>query len=282
MSVRIDDPDTSRPTRGGGARSALLVVAGLVVVGLLVWSFVPAGGGGGDEPADELSRTRGEVPTGALAQGTASADLDGATRQVSGVPRGFPQTVDGAVQSYVASLGTFAAGMAGLTAGELETFVRDFTGTTTDYSTIAADKRALLGLDDQGRVIDGQAGDAVVSACPPDLGAYRTSDVVPADGAPTSVTVSYWGPCVYGIGSTTNRERLNVVWQETTATMTWSDGDWRLATGAQPPQDKAPAPADLNRPNTTFAQRSALLGEGWSLFQGASQDWPSEILGEEP
>ena len=56
MSVRIDDPDTSRPTRGGGARSALLVVAGLVVVGLLVWSFVHAGGGGGDRDLAEAGR----------------------------------------------------------------------------------------------------------------------------------------------------------------------------------------------------------------------------------
>ncbi|MDO9380938.1 MAG: hypothetical protein Q7T56_19005 [Nocardioidaceae bacterium] len=281
MSVRIDDPDTAQPSRGGGVRAALVVVVGLVVVGLLVWSFVPAG----DDPAersDRLSRTGDTTATGSLERGTASADLAGATRQVAGVPRGFPQTVDGAVESYVASLGLFAAGMARLTAAELATFVRDFTGTDTDYSALAADKRALLGLDDQGRVIDGRAGDAVVSACPPDLGAYRTSDVAPADGAPTSVTVSYWGPCVYGVGSTTHRERLDVVWQQTTATMTWTSGDWRLAPGAQPPAARAPSPTDLNRPDTTFAQRAALLGDGWSLFSGASQAWPTELLGQEP
>lgn len=283
MTIHIDEPPTpGTPRRRTPGRTSWVVVGGLVALALAVWLFGPTGS---TDPARPSPTTRtpddpGPLPDG-LAKGTASAAFEDSTRRVSGVPRGFPRTTDGAVEAYVSSLGTFVMGMATMTDDELDTFTGDFMTGNLDFGLLAADKKALVGLDRDGRLQGGEAGDKLYSSCPPELGAYR------ADARSASeVVVRYWGPCIYGAGSETNREKLNVVWQSTSGTMRFVDGDWRLvpgAPGSAPPAGaKAPAPANVNRPDTSYAERERLLGAGWQLFDGASQDWPTQLLGQRP
>lgn len=283
MTIHIDEPPASvapRPRRPG--RTPLVVVAGLVVLALAVWLFGPSGSAEPAKPAPtpRASDKSEPLPDG-LDRGTATATFEDATRRVSGVPRGFPQTTDGAVEAYVSSLGTFVMGMATMSDAELDTFTRDFMTGTLDYGPLAADKKALIGLDQDGRLQGGEAGDKLYSSCPPELGAYRSQVK-----STSEVVVTYWGPCIYGAGSETNREKLNVVWQSTSGTMRFVDGDWRLVPGtpgaASPTGAKAPAPANVNRPDTSYAERAQLLGAGWQLFDGASQGWPTQLLGQRP
>lgn len=261
MTVTVDEPQGTEARRGF-RRAAAALVALLVLAGLVWWSVADHGSRrpGGTSATHGSSGANG---SSGLGTGTAAADLRLASRSVSGVPRGFPQTVDGAVQAYVASVGTFVMGMAGLSDAQLATFVRDFTGADLDYRPLAAQKRQVVGL----AAADASPNRALYAACPPALGAYKAVRTSAAD-----VTVSFWGPCVYGLDRP-GGGRLDVVWQWSTARMRWSEHDWRLvpaSTGALP---RAPRPSDVDRPATTYAERARLLGPGWRLFDGAAQRW---------
>src|SRR5699024_3381886 len=107
----------------------------------------------------------------------------------------------------------------------------------------------------------------------PQFGAYKV-----AKNSDDSYEVSVWGPVVYGPGSPDDLNDLQVLWAGTKVNMIWQDGQWRVeGEGDSLSQDYSPQ--DINRPDVSFQERQELLGDGWQLYEGASEEWPRDLLG---
>lgn len=261
------------------------VVAIAVVAGLLVWHFT---GGADENSGGGESHGANAAPIPApLVQGTASADFKLATKEVAGVPRGFPQTIDGAVEAFAASMGQLHVVGADLTASERDQLLEDVGyGEVPGIATLVKKAQSHYHLTADGQPAAGEAGDRFYSDCLPQYGMYNAQKATPNLSAPTRVLVTTWMPCVEGVGSPTHIDDLRIKWSTDIGWVSWSSGDWRLVPAAPPSPPKVPAPADTLRPNVSVAERAELAaGEGkgfWELFRGYSEKWPTDLLGPEP
>ncbi|MGJ9414431.1 hypothetical protein ACHAAC_17155 [Aeromicrobium sp. CF4.19] len=258
------------------AKPWVLIVTAVAVTALVVGAGVffligdsdpsDAGAGGSENPS-----------TNTLPTGEASVDLRTATGSVAGFPRRFPQSEAGAVEAYLGW--SLAPAEAIQQPNEvLEEYYADVMP-PEDAAAEAADvfaERDAFGLDEQGRFM-GQPGTQPYADCLPEYGAYR-SDMA----SKTEVEVEVWMPCVGGIGSPADTSNVIVFWSQSSALMTWRDGDWRTSSADMPDGTEAPTPASKEEVNVSFTERAQILGGGWEMFDGASQVWPVELLGQEP
>lgn len=296
MALRVRDvqPAAGTPQNTGrGPRGPVGLIAGviaLVVLAVLItWLLMrdPTGPSGEGEAGGEPAAR--EIPAG-LEQGEASADFTLATEQLHGVPRGFPQTVPGAVEAASAMAEATKFLSAERPSDEREDLLVELLppeAVTPELETVLVERaRDRYGLTEEGQPIGGQPGDQFVNECLPEFGLYRVTGTEPAAGeTPRLVEMEIWMPCVQGTGSSQNIDALRLDWGVTYNAVEWRDGDWSI-TDERGQQDLDPLiPAEELFPNVSVEERAELVadrGEGWMLYQGWSEEWPTEVLGEEP
>lgn len=295
-STRSQQPKTAAPTLGGrrrptGVGLVVLALLTLVVVGVIVYVNRDEAKSPPETPKEPQAVA---LPPG-LKAGGASSTFDLSTRTVGGVGRGFPQTVDGAVEASAASLEfTRTAGLE-LPAEDRQVLLDEFgyadAGDVDQVIEAAQDRE---GLDENGQPLDSQPGDRYYNECLPQYGMYNTltTEKQPATvdefgPAPTDMWVLIWAPCIEGIGAPEHIDDLRVSWDVYPLRWTWSDGDWQLASNDrwEWPDDSVLTPRDLQRPNVSLKERAELFGDDlthWQLFAGYSEEWPTNLLGPEP
>lgn len=102
------------------------------------------------------------------------------------------------------------------------------------------------------------------------FGAYQVIEMV----GNTKCRVQLWAPGVSGIGS--ELTDLEVSWFINDLTLTWHDGDWRIA-DSEPYRD-GPYPSDPGQVNPSFEERARTIGTtGWRLVANATAEWPSQL-----
>ena len=250
---------------------------GLIVAGLVVLAAVIAGGvyfvaTGDDSEGDGDGR---EPSTNVLPTGEASVDLSTSTSSVAGFPRGFPQTEAGAVEAYLAWATAPSEAVQ-----QPDEVLKEYYADVMPPEVAAAeaadifDGRETVGLDETGQFM-GEPGTQPYYDCLPEYGAYRSEA-----RSDTEVEVELWMPCIVGVGSPSDTSELFVWWSQTPGLMQWRDGDWRMDEVSE--GTEAPTPANKEKVNVSFIERAQILGDGWEMFDGASQVWPVELLGEEP
>ncbi len=216
-----------------------------------------------------------------LPRGTATAAGKLSTRAVGAVPRGFPQSQDGAVEAAstmaAASLDMFRLPKDGRDALQKDWYAAS---PPADFEDNGRTWRAQNHLDDTGRLIDAGSGTPATgqrftSQCHPELGAYKVENYT---GTAAAVTV--WYPCVSGVLDPATATDLTGQWMLGQFTLSWTRGDWRLTMTGAGPYSSVPAPADEGQPVVTYAERARLLtgfGGGWRLYADASETAPAEV-----
>ncbi|NHA02093.1 hypothetical protein G5V59_27315 [Nocardioides sp. W3-2-3] len=273
--------------RRGGLLLALLALVVAFVVAVTVLT-------GGDDKPTTADPGPAPLPKG-LAVGDATATFDLATREVGGVPRGFPQTLAGAVEASAASLEATRTAGYEPAAPDRAAVQKEFGyDKASDIDEVIAAAQARDGLDGNGQPLDGEPGDRFYNECLPQYGMYRTmrgdalqtnNSDAPIPTPPTDVWVLTWAPCIEGIGSPTHIDNLRVKWNVYPLRWKWAANDWRLAVDDkwEWPEKDVPTPKDLLRPNVSLQERADLFGDGgWLLFKGYSEAWPTDLLGKEP
>lgn len=267
--VMLDEEVDRKPTR----RPWGLLLAAVAVTALIVAAvtyFVV-------QEDDDTTATKPDGPTtNVLPTGEAHIDLRTATGNVAGFPRRFPQTETGAVEAY---LGWVLAPGEALQQPDavLTQYYRDVMP-ADEAEREAAEifgNRDAFGLDENGAFV-GPQGSRPYSDCFPEYGAYRVDKK-----SETRVNVEAWMPCVAGVGSPSDTSDVYVLWSQTSGDMVWSNGDWRMSL-KDADYVEAPTPQNKEKVNVSFAERAQILGDDWQMFDGASQVWPVELLGEEP
>jgi len=261
------------------------LVAIAVVAGLLVWHFASGSDDGSGGGASKTVKPAA-IPA-PLVQGTASADYDLSTREVAGVPRGFPQTVDGAVEAFAAMDGQLSVVGADLTADARGQLLEDVGyGQLPGITSLVKQTQRRYHLTSDGQPTTGEPGDRFYSDCLPQYGMYHVGQVTPNQAKPTRVIVTVWMPRIQGIGSPSHIDDLRIDWSTDTAAVVWKNGDWRLPVEKAPEGPKVSPPSDRLRPNVSVAERAQLAAGNpngfWRLFKGYSEAWPTDLLGPEP
>jgi hypothetical protein len=184
----------------------------------------------------------------------------GGTREVNGIPAGFPGTVEGAVAAATTYLSVLSTGVMFDPVERPDVLAR-----IGDPQWLAAERAAVearyqdrareLGLDPTGRE---PAGKVLLCAAYPARGAFRVA------GKETSTArIEVWH----------YREQEVVPhgvlprggWQRTTVSLRRSGDDWKLA--AVPSTVDGPAPLGTGRIVPGVDERAALLGGGdWQLY----------------
>jgi hypothetical protein len=265
--------DYETPTDdGSGPRRRVLLAAVAAVAALLLALVVLRPGLDEDKPPAGPAASPSTAPPlakGGLPLGPAKANTPG-TRQVYGVPRGFPHTEAGAVEATTAAneaiykLLSWPAAIADEAAKDINA-----DGKGVDPKPAEA-WRKQMGLNAAGQVVDPQTGQVnpqltFYNSCYAEYGAYR---VVAAKA--DEVTVEMWFPCLVGPGSDDDLSRVNVHWIMPRSTFVWMRGDWRDKISdlvENPPEPTAPSLV-----NVSFAEREKLLpGEGWLLYADATE-----------
>jgi len=261
------------------------LVAIAVVAGLLVWHFTSGSDGGSGGGASKSAKPAA-IPA-PLVQGTASAGYDLSTKEVAGVPRGFPQTIDGAVEAATALTPFSRLLGASWTSSERQALLENLGYKNyPDLAQTVAKIQRYYNLNQDGQPASGEAGDRFYNDCLPQYGMYNVQKPRPSASKPTSVWVTVWMPCVEGIGSPSHIDNLHVQWDWYPAEMLWKDGDWQLSMTTSPSSSKPPVPKDKLRPNVSVAERADLVASApkgfWKLYRGYSEKWPTDLLGTEP
>ncbi|WP_461031622.1 hypothetical protein [Streptomyces mayteni] len=211
-----------------------------------------------------------------MARGGATAAAALATRSVSGLPRGFPHSEEGAVEAG-ASFASSVFVLHRMSSGDRWAYAQD---TMTDppskqlLDTEAVAFRANHGLSESGHVVNGDGGivqgTRFVSECHPALGAYRV-----ADSVEDRVEVDFWLPCLLGTVDQDGRAiELRARWQMGRMALRWDDGDWRVDALTRGPFDELVTPPDEGEFVTSLSQRAALLGADWLAFADARENRP--------
>ncbi len=240
---------SAQPGRAARRWKAVALVAGVAVLVLAVLAFALARDHAPEAavPEDNAASAPSSVEP---PRGEATAAARQATRTVSGLPRGFPRTEAGAVEagaSYVSSIDELYR----MTSFERWRYVRD--------AMVDPPSAARLDEDAEASSMNGAASD-----CHPQLGAYRV-----VESTPDEAVVDYWMPCL------TESAGVHLRWQMGRIALLWNAGDWRVGELTRGPFGQLVTPADKVNPVTTFAERLALLGEGWELFADATETWPA-------
>ncbi|ARQ69171.1 hypothetical protein [Streptomyces marincola] len=247
-----------RGTRSSGGRrwKAVVAAAGGGLLALAVLTFALPGDSG-DESAPDGGAAPGARPWPAeppRGQATAAAGL--ATRTVSGLPRGFPRSEAGAVEagaSYASSVDELYR----MSSAERWAYAYD----------ARLDPPSAARLDaDAAR----SSATGVGAVCRPELGAYR---VVAYTGE--EAVVDHWMPCLVGTEGRRGSDARTARWQMGRMALLWEAGDWRVTELARGPFERLVLPAEPDDPATRFAERLALLGEGWELYADATEHPPT-------
>ncbi|UCM87991.1 hypothetical protein [Streptomyces marincola] len=243
----------SAPPGPAGRRwKAVALVTGAVALALAVLAFALTRERAPEQAPADHAPSASPSPSADPPRGEATAAARGATRRVSGLPRGFARTATGAVEasaSYLASIDDLYR----MTSFERWRYARDAVVDPPSVTTLDADAAAALA--------DGSAAD-----CRPDLGAYRV-----VASSPDRAVVDHWMPCLAGpdpaLGGTEARAR----WLMGRAVLKWEGADWRVAELLRGPFDQLVTPADPDQPVVPLAERLALLGAGWELYADATE-----------
>lgn len=296
MATTMRNPSTtpSPPERRRGRTGLLVAVFALIVaVGAAVITIAGRDDDGPSGTPDPKPSAAPPVPDG-LKVGDATATFDLATREVGGVPRGFPQTVAGAVEASAASVEATRTAGYDLTQVDRAAIQKEFGyDKYADIDELMAKAQEREGLDVDGRPVDAQPGDRYYNECLPQYGMYRvlngdareTGKERPVPARPTDVWVLIWEPCVEGIGSPDHIDDLRVKWNVYLRRWKWENEDWRAVDEKwEWPDEEIPTPKDLMRPNVSLDERAELFRDapGWQLFRGYSEAWPTDLLGTEP
>jgi hypothetical protein len=279
------DEDGSAPGRlsgvlGGRRPPRWLMGAIPVVALLLVTAFGVIQRQSRNEPPSTTSApgTTAGAPGNQLPRGDAVFGAGG-TRDLHGVPVGYPQTRVGGIQAAL----NYAAGTGGLPVWNSLTrkpindyiYTDSVRGGAAISDDIVRKVQAQYQFDDFGRPLnpDGTVNPnmRLYAAYLGKYGAYRVANVAPDSERPTSITVEIWGPNVFGVGSRDDLTRVQVTWSTTILTVTWVNGDWRIS-DSRYPSARPPAPANPRRVNVPFEERARLLGAGWLVPANASED----------
>lgn len=217
--------------------------------------------------------------SGGLPRGTASAfGLDGATR-VSGVPRGFAHTTNGAVEAATTAAASVYT-VERMTPTDRAAYLSSVYG--AEPAGAEADAQSYQqqnNLNSQGQLLDPSTGqpsttEQFTSLCHPELGAYRV-----VDSSLNAVSVDVWQVCLTGtIGDGT--PQLTSSWDLGQFNMQWKGGDWQIASTGNGGVSTAPTPSQSGQVATTYAQRAQLLaptGGGWELYSDATDTPPAEM-----
>jgi hypothetical protein len=265
--------DYETPTDDGSGRRRVLFAAVAAVAALLLALVVLRPGLGEDNPpaGPATSPTTGPpLAKGGLPLGPAKANAPG-TRQVYGVPRGFPHTEAGAVEAATAAneaIYKILSSPDSVIAEIGQGLSADGRGDFDPRDTAAWRKQQ--GINAAGQVVDPQTGQVIpqltfYNSCYAEYGAYRVTS-----SKPDEVTVEMWFPCLVGPGSDDDLSRVRVYWIMPRSTFVWVRGDWHDKVTDL--LDDPPEPTSPSLVNVSFAEREKLLrGEDWVLYADATE-----------
>lgn len=298
MNVRIDyeggAPKPRRVSTSGPAgpgrpprkrKRKDLVLFGAVGAGVLALVVAIATSGGNDTndetppaPSTSVGMPAPATDAPGLTRGKATAAGVLGTRRLSGVPRGFPKTADGAVESVT----TGAAqnyGILRMTKEDRTALLRAAYVHPPDLESQASAWRAQNNLNDAGQLMDPATGLAsserrFTSLCHPEEGAFKLESFT---GTEASVTV--WEVCITGVISPVKPNNLSVEWSLARFDLTWVGDDWKInAVGGG--SYTLPTLANPGTAAPSYQERAralAALGTGWNLYADASATMPAEL-----
>ena len=254
----------TRPARRGWWVAAAVVVLLLIAVaaGLVQRSSAPP-------PATPAPAPQGSalspLPTGSVVLG------GGGTGSVHGVPTGFAPTPEGGVAAAVNDAALAHANPRLLQddqrhAIETALYSPTYRGKRIDDTTAPA-LRAQMGLNEAAQPRDPATGgidwsQQVRMQCLAQYGAYRVDEATP-----THAAASVWMPCVFGITPGSSAAGANIVWTTAKSTVDNENGQWRWTQFQDLP---GPQPANPSTPVVSLRERARLLGPGWALPVGAT------------
>lgn len=256
--------EQTRPPRRGwwlaAAVALLLLIA--VVAGLANRTSTPQRASPAPAPAPESTSP---LPTGRVVLG------GGGTGSVYGVPVGFPPTPDGGVAAAVNDA-VFAHVSPHLLqddqrhAIEAAVYSPNYRGQHLDDAT-AAGGRAQLGLNEAAQPRDPATGGIDWSKqlrmqCLGQYGGYR-----PESATPTHAEARVWMPCAFGVTPGSSAAGAQIVWITVKSAVDNENGQWRLTQAEDLP---GPQPANPSTPVVSLGERARLLGPGWMLPVGAT------------
>jgi hypothetical protein len=263
-----DDGFDPRRRRGLLAAAAAGVVVLVALVVLRPGADEPAPAPG--VTASPGASTAPPLAKGGHPRGPAKANPTG-TRQVYGVPRGFPHTEAGAVEAATAANEAIYKVLSSpdFVIGEIGRDLSvDGKGSFDPNDTAAWRKRQ--GLNAAGQVVDPKTGQinpqlTFYNSCYAEYGTYRVTS-----SKPDEVTVEMWFPCLVGPGSDDDLSRAKVYWIMPRSTFVWVRGDWHDKVSDL--LDNPPEPTLPSLINVSFAEREKLLpGDGWLLYADATE-----------
>ena len=203
-----------------------------------------------------------------LPRGTASAFGMDASSRVSGLPRGFAHTTNGAVEAATTTAAAVFS-VERMTPADRTAYLTSVYGKEPAGVEAAAQAyQQQNGLNAQGQLLDPATGQPsttqrFTSLCHPELGAYRLVNTT-AD----AVSVQVWQVCLSGaVGQ--GAAPLSATWYLGQFDMQWKNGDWQIAGTSDGGATTAPKPAKDGQVVTTYNERAQLLasyGTGWELY----------------
>lgn len=231
-------------------------------------------------PAAAQPSASARVDTGGLPFGTALASGADGTRRVSGLPRGFPQTIDGAVEAATTA-GAATYTVQRMTPGDRATYVQDVFGNVpSDLEDKAQLYQSQNNLNSSGQLVDPATGQSLndrrfTSLCHPELGAYKV-----VDASTETATIDVWQVCVSGVIGPGAQRDLKANWMAGEFSLTWSAGDWHITNTSPGSFNTPPAPPNPGQAVIAYTKRAKILaayGSGWTLYRDASMSDPAEI-----
>ncbi|WP_433860333.1 hypothetical protein [Streptomyces kronopolitis] len=239
------------------------------------------GGSGSSSASPSAPGGPSNAPGLPRGQATASGKLG--TKTIGGVPRAFPHTEAGAIES-AATLFRNSFTMLRLPKDERAALQTDLYLTKKDVPPDFEERgktwRAQHNLNESGQLVtlaDGKPDEnrRFTSLCHPELGAYKT-ETYSGDKA----TITVWYPCLSGVVDPTAPGPLDNNWALGQVSLQWARGDWRVTKTGTGSYNTTPSPQDPGQPATSYAERAKLLeplGGGWKLFSDATNARPAEL-----
>lgn len=273
MSVRVRESTQAQPPRRRGPRWLMVAIVIVIIAaaGVFALTYDTSSDSGDTSPGG------GGQPAGASDDADKpSADLSLSTETVAFAKTGFPHSEAGAIEAATAinvALSKAAEHSDDEVTAFAEAVYPDATDTIVEAIQLGRERQ---GLDDDGNYPDLAPDQDYYNEALPQYGAYKVTK-----NSDDSYDVSTWMPVVYGPGSPDDVGDLQVLWAGTKVTMNWSDGQWRVE-GEGDGLAEDYSPQDINRPDVSFQERQELLGDGWQLYEGASEEWPRDLLGPAP
>ncbi|GAA3862202.1 hypothetical protein [Streptomyces sedi] len=281
MNVRIHYQSPASRERGGAlglSAPALLTLLGIGVAGAFASALFLVGGGEEGDDDGRQGEAAGEVmisPTPSasapVARGRATAAATLADREVSGLPRGFPHSREGAVEAGT----TFAATTADvqrMSGDDRLAYVRDALLEPPSQRQLDRDAEEFRRSHSLPSAAERADDSAFVSRCHPELGAYRV-----AEYADSRAVVDFWMPCLQGTPDASDASAgIGTRWQMGRMELRWKDGDWRVGELSRGPFDAPVEPGEPGDPVTDLATRLSLLGHDWRVYADATEEAPAE------